>query len=221
MIQEKTAMTEVVNLYFASDCPLDGLAGATPNELKHRTQVLKYGYGARTRITLFNSSKNMLELLGQEDWDRLGYQFSINIAASEPQIGLLPRLFFNWVIQQKISNELRQACERDQAMFLSQNQRYIEHLAILDPQDFLTKKIQIQDSVEVIVAQNLIVSRDRHQFYLQTLSPDLINWMVSLRKTAFYLFENLPENIEASDFANFIVISVQKKWFMIADQEDQ
>lgn len=213
MRQEILAMQAVQGNFFSETKNLAGLAGATDDELLSRLNFLSYGYEARTHKALKDWSKQLIEVIGEQEWSQLGFQFARDQAATEPQIGRIGLDFLNWLKSKPLPEAARYALVRDELFYHSQHSRFDENKAITDPQTLLHELIRLQDSTIINEEQDLVISRDRNQFHLHFLTPSFTKILVKLSGQAMTLSSILTDDINEQDLVEFLVVAIQKKWF--------
>lgn len=217
MKQEQLAMESIQKNYSSGSVNLSMISGADSDELAKRFEILIYGYEARTRTALFEWSKQLIQAIGEQAWNQLGLDFIKSQTSSEPQIGKLALDFFKWLKTKPLSEKAQIAADRDEAFYHCQNNWFNEDRLILTPQLLLETPILLQESTIVIYSQNLVVSRDRKEFYLQQLSLDFIQILKKLDTQAVQLNSVLSGNLQEDQLVQFLITGIQKKWFQRID----
>tara|TARA_B110001454_G_C12723306_1_gene436450 strand:- start:55563 stop:56219 length:657 start_codon:yes stop_codon:yes gene_type:complete len=213
MNRELLAMQLVQDKLFNTSRDSVMLSGASQDELLKRFEILNYGFHARTRTALATWSKQLIEAIGEQEWNQLGLEFIEQHAVYEPQIGRLALLFFQWLKSKSLSKVAFLACERDESFYLSQNNFFSESKLLENPQLLLQVPICLQESTILIESQSLVVSRDRQQFYTQKLAQLEIQVLKKLNNQYVLLDSLLDDCFEQDKLVEFLVVGIQKKWF--------
>lgn len=213
MKQELISMQSIQSCYFSETLEIDFIAGASAVEISERMNILKYGFDARTRLALFEWSQHLIKALGETEWEKLGYQFAKGYANLQPHLGLLAINFFDWLKKMPLPESAYLALCRDEAFYYSQNRKFDEINVLKTTQSLIELQITLQKSTIFIEEQNLIISRDREQFYLHQINPKFISLIKKLSTAYDQLETALSEDVEQSEMVAFMIAAVQKKWF--------
>ena len=185
MIQELQSMQSIQSCYFSETLKVDLMDGASEIEISKRISILKYGFEARTRLALFEWSKQLIEAIGEAEWEKLGYQFVKSHANQQPHLGRLAISFFDWLKRISLPWNAYLALCRDEGFYHSQNRKFDEIHLVKTTQSIIESEITLQKSTILLEEQNLIISRDREKFYLHQINPKLIPFIKKHPKKKF------------------------------------
>lgn len=205
-------MRRVTALYFEAEPP-SVIAGIESAAVRTRLDVLRYGYGARTRAVLESHFPRLKAALSQEDWESWGSTFAERHAPDAPYLGLLALRFREWVKARELMPPVRQALALDAAVF---DCTHAKHSPAVTQLAELAVGLSLQPSVNVVAEEGdaWVVSRNRTRIFVERVDLEIQRALERLARSGHQELESAVDWFSGEKpLALFLELGIRNHWF--------